>query len=192
MNDKRHYSLILIALLAISLSGCKKKIPQTRAKLNNWHHVSIWTIKGKMAINNGQESGSGRIVWQQKKKSHETKAQFKAPLGQGSWEIHESANNATLISSKTGTKKAENAQILIQQELGWDFPWNKLKFWLRAYVQQAELPKHKTKVAFLDENGWHITFAKWIDTPMGLLPKKIKASKPPYTVKLIIYQWNIE
>ncbi|MFK8012911.1 MAG: lipoprotein insertase outer membrane protein LolB, partial [Marinicellaceae bacterium] len=147
-------------------------------------------FKGKMAINDGLNNGSGRVKWLGTK--HSIEAQFKAPLGQGSWTINETAANATLISSVNGESMAETAQELISYELGWHFPWNKLQYWLRGHQSDQAIQKIvKPKQSFTDSQ-WRIEFTQWTQTSLGLLPKKIKAIKAPYSVKLVIYDWQFE
>ncbi len=142
-----------------------------------------------MAINDGQNSGSGKVNWINKKNLNVAK--FKAPLGHGSWEIIESPKQAKLISSSSGERTALNAQILLNREIGWDFPWNKLSNWFRGYTDEKVLLTHTILPTTLFHDGWEITYEKWTNTSVGWLPKKIKASKPPHSVKLFIYEWVI-
>jgi len=170
------------------LSSCNKKKPPSHNY--NWNSIKSWSFKGKMAINDGQNNGSGRVKWHFS--DNTTQAQFKAPLGQGSWTITENTNNATLVSSTNGESSAETAQQLISYELGWHFPWNNLQYWLRGYQSGDSLNVIKQEKLGFNDESWKITYTQWTKTPMGLLPKKIKASNPPYSVKLVIYNWDFE
>ncbi len=154
-----------------------------------WTQHQTWSFNGKMALNDGNTSGSGRITWAVD--GNMTKAQFKAPLGQGSWKITETPSNATLESTRNGKSTADNASSLISNELGWEFPWNSLHFWARGYRTNQALEPHLTLPTSITDNGWSITYQKWMNTPLGLLPKKIKATKDNYSVKLIIYNWKL-
>ncbi len=183
------YSQILIISSVLLLSSCQKnKKPQQAS--NQWSQVNSWSFNGKLAINDGENNGSGRIKWLVT--NNYTKAQFKAPLGQGSWDIQENQNSATLMSSTNGETTAENAQLLISNELGWFFPWDKIGFWFRGHSSNSEIKTITHEFESITDGDWQITYTKWQQTPMGLLPKKIKASKPPYSVKLVIYKWNFE
>jgi len=175
-------------LLLISLSACQNvKHKQVN---HNWTDINSWSISGKMAIDDGHQSGSGKFDW--KVSTTNLEARFKAPLGQGSWIIMEDNNGARLTSSKHPDRFANNAQLLLSDELGWSFPLEKLKYWLRGYQHLQKQEKHEQAIDSLDDAEWHISYQKWQHTAMGLLPTKIKASKPPYTVKLIIYHWNFD
>lgn len=185
------FTIISVLLLTIVfLTACQKNKRTKQTQLNNWSQVSTWSFKGKIAINDGKESGSGRFTWKNIK--GESRAKFIAPLGQGSWEIIKSKKKATLVSSQQGTKHAPNIDTLLQNEFGWLFPWNNLINWVRGHTSDSVLKRHNSLPVSLSENEWNITIIKWMDTPIGKLPKKIKATKPPYSLKVVIYQWEIK
>ena len=181
--------LILLAFCIFTiLTACHHKKPAP--PINDWDKIKSWSFKGKMAILDGNESNTARVKWFVSKNN--TQAIFKAPLWLGSLEIIESENTAKLISSKKGESNAETAQELISYELGWHFPWDSLQYWLRGHKTNQPIETiQQTKPSFIDSN-WNITYTQWTQTPLGLLPKKIKAEKPPYSVKLIIYSWDFE
>ena len=186
MEKKNHIKITGLFLIIFMLSACqhnKKPIASS-----DWKTGKSWSFSGKMAINDGQNSGSGRISWETY--NNTTHAEFKAPLGQGSWTITENANTAKLVSSKNGKTIADNASDLISNELGWHFPWKSLKYWVRGYQTGQALTPYNTLPESFSDNGWKITFQKWTKTAKGMLPKKIKASKDNYSVKLIIYSWD--
>lgn len=190
MKLSYNFKHFFIITLCVSLfSSCHKIKSHKNDELNNWQQIHTWSFNGKMAINDGNNSGSGTIKWQTE--NNNTGAQFKAPFGRASWEINEYVDSAVLTSSNNGITTANNAQILISNELDWNFPWDKLKFWLRGFNEENELKKHQITPKTLEDNGWVISYTKWMATPIGLLPKKIKASKPPYSVKIVIYNWEI-
>jgi outer membrane lipoprotein LolB len=178
-------------MILLIMSSCKKtNTIKPNTSYSNWKQIPVWSFKGKMAINDGNNSGSGRIDWHQAKDL--LTANFKAPLGQGSWTIKEQANIAQLTSSENGSSSAENAELLISNELGWYFPWNKIKYWLRGYSSETEnLNHHEILPTTIIDSGWKITFQQWTKSDIGFLPRKIKASLPPYSVKIIIYDWKL-
>ena len=180
--------IALLFIISIALSACQRNHKTQR--FSNWNQVNEWSFNGKMAIKDQRNNGSGRISWNRSKNS--TQVEFKAPLGQGNWKLTEDLISAKLLSSKNGTTTATNAKLLLSNELGWDFPWNQLKFWIRGYHQNQVLNPHKNLPKVINDLGWKIDYQAWMNTPLGMLPKKIKASKDEYSVKLIIYNWEIQ
>lgn len=174
----------------ISLISACQNNPKRVVETNlNWNDVSSWSFNGKMAINDNQTNGSGRVHWEIR--PNFVKAQFKAPLGQGNWIITETEKEAKLESSQNGVSFAQNAQQLIAMELGWHFPWESLQYWVRGYRTNQALITHNKVPNIIKDNGWEITYQKWMDTPLGLLPRKIKATKDNYSLKLVIYDWEV-
>lgn len=178
--------VFITTLIFLGFSACHRV--NHKQLSSHWSDINSWSITGKIAITDGRQSASGKFDWEISPENFT--AQFKAPLGQGSWKISEDNNQAHLISSKHPDKFARNAQDLISNELGWSFPLEKLKFWIRGFEYLQTLNKHEKPIESISEEEWHVSYQKWQNTPLGLLPAKIKASKPPYSVKLIIYQWD--
>ncbi len=183
--------LLFFAAIGTLLTSCVS--PQKRSDSTSTQQPARnnWSITGKFALSNGKENGSGKITYTVNKPI--IHAKFKAPLGQGSWEVKQDKNKAELLSSKHNPIYGNNAQILISQELGWDFPWDNLFYWLQGFKSNERVTSHfSNSIKKIHDDGWTITYNKWTQTANGFLPKKIKASKPPYTVKLIIYNWNFD
>jgi len=183
----RLISLISLCILLASCTSLQKKpspIDVTQSASKNW------SLTGKFALSNGKENGSGKITYSVNNQN--IHAKFKAPLGQGSWEIKQDKDKAELLSNRHNPVYGNNAQLLISQELGWDFPWDSLPFWLRGYETNGKTTTHIKEIDEIHDNGWTISYSKWVQTSDGLLPRKIKASKHPYTVKLFIYKWTLD
>lgn len=189
MNTNRSNTLLLLFIVTTIFTACNKKQNIKPNISPQWNNIPTWSFSGKMAISDGKNSDSGRIIWEAIENS--THVKLKALVGLRSWSIDENPDHATLQSSKNNKTIADNAELLISNELGWHFPWNSLKYWVRGYQNQQALTPHDTLPKSFSDNGWEMTFQKWMKTPIGMLPKKIKATKDNYSVKLIVYKWNI-
>jgi outer membrane lipoprotein LolB len=44
--------------------------------------------------------------------------------------------------------------------------------------------------ATLDQDGWHVDYREWYAERSPPLPRKVYASRDPYSVRLSIQQWN--
>lgn len=189
MKASRHiYNPLLSILILVFINGCQKT-HKPGQKFSSWKQVTSWSVQGKMSIRQDNKRGSGKFSWLSTKES--TDAQFSAALGQGSWKIHEDYKGANLTSSENGNLSGSNAGHLISSELGWRFPWENLPFWLRGFVLNQKLEIHSDLPENISDNSWEISYGKWMNTSIGLLPKVITATKPPYTVKVVIYDWEI-
>lgn len=189
MNSKDYMTKTFLLVALVVLSSCQKSL-KPRETFSNWKQVSTWSVKGKMAIRNDNERGSGKFSWFVH--DSEITAQFSAPLGQGSWKITEDKHSAKLTSSEHGNIFGNNAEDLISAELGWHFPWNSLEYWLRGYETSQKLKSHNTLPDSFIDNSWEVIYEKWMPTPIGMLPKKIKARRSPHEVTVVIYDWNLQ
>jgi outer membrane lipoprotein LolB len=179
--------IFLLIIISIALTACQRN--HKIKEYSDWNQINEWSFNGKMAINDKKNNGSGRVQWNIK--PHFIKAQFKTLLGfGGNWTLTETDKQAQLESSQNGVSIAENAEQLIANELGWHFPWKSLQYWVRGYKTDHPLITHKQLPTIIYDNDWEITYQKWTYTRLGLLPKKIKATKDNYSIKLIIYNWN--
>lgn len=185
-----HIKLTILFCFLGLISACQNNPKKTINLNHNWNDVTSWSFNGKMAINDNKNPGSGTVHWEIK--PNLVKAKFKTLLGLGgNWVMTETDKQAKLESSQNGVSIAENAEQLIALELGSHFPWKNLQYWVRGYKTDQPLISHDKLPIIINDNGWEITYQKWMDTPMGLLPKKIKATQDNYSIKLIIYRWKI-
>lgn len=189
MKPNKQIKIAFLISCFIFINACQNIQKKTVKNNRNWDDITGWSFDGKIAINDNINNGSGRIYWEIHPEF--VKAQFKAPLGQGNWILTETGKHATLESSKNGESNAKDAEQLITQELGWHFPWKSLQYWVRGYKTGHPLILHDKLPIIINDNGWEITYQKWMDTSLGLMPKKIKATKDNYSMKLIIYNWKM-
>lgn len=182
-------SVLFFGLLIVS--GCQS-IPKHHSSCLQKANVNLndFEISGKLALSDGQEGGSGRFIWRQQGAWVST--QFKAPMGQGSWLIEETSDGATLIINNEDPYYAHYAETLIADAVGWAVPWQALKQWFRVRplnLDQADVQFNQTSQT-IAEQGWTIVYDRFDDGPRGCLPHRIMASKPPYSIRLVIRQWQ--
>lgn len=184
---------VVIALSVLLLTGCFQHKRMRSASVDDTLRQRIadgpWVLEGKMALSDGRNSGSGRLRWE--KSLDTTRVELIAPLGQGQWQLRETAAGAWLRSSTRGELAGESAEQLLSTEIGWPVPWQALPYWLFGQSHRfadnvretGQLPSR------LQENGWEIAYSRYKSTVLGLLPYKIIARKGPYTVKVFVRRW---
>ena len=185
--------IIGLCLLISVLSACKphQTRPHSDVDYQDLSDISDWRIEGKIAFSDGSDGGSGKFNWQAEAGAIEVR--LRAPLGQGSWRLNESANGeARLYSGKDDFVTAEDAEILVSRQIGWRVPWHALKAWLRVMPYQDTLANAQQldNTWVINELGWRIEYKKWSDASGRLLPTRITARKKPYSIKLSIRKWS--
>ena len=94
-------------------------------------------------------------------------------------------------SSHSGEIIANTTEELILQELGWDFPWNQLNDWIRGHKSNS-FNKNDKLFSDFSEGGWNLKYKYKNFKNQGRLPRLIIANKPPYQVKVAIYNWILD
>jgi len=185
-------SIILFAVLTLAACQRGNVRPTNTGVYQNLSDVTDWSLQGKIAFSDGKDGGSGKFQW--RFIEGDITADLKAPLGQGSWRLHESPNGeARLYSGKDDYVEDYNAEILVSRQIGWRVPWGALKSWLRVQPHQpseARTEKVGDKL-IIYEQGWRIEYKKWTHASGRLLPARITARKEPYSIKLSIRDWGL-
>ncbi len=204
---KRWLSVLLIcSMTALLLMACQPRHQTMRPDasgddaLRQRIETGPWKLVGKLAMSDGENSGSGRLWWQ--KDAGLNKVEFKAPLGQGHWKLQETPDAVRLFSSVRGSLSDASAKDLLSAEVGWPVPWDSIQYWLfgqsrthtwsRAGANSGAESNQKTKqeINQLSEDGWAVSYSRYKATALGRLPHKIIARKGPYRVKVFISHWE--
>ena len=192
-QPRRHRVVYCAVIMILAfLAGCQSLSKQHDGHCSQLSRINSdnFELFGKLALSDGQEGGSGRLSWRQ----HNTQvtAQFKAPLGQGDWLIEESDHGARLVINNEAPYYADHAETLIEEAVGWPVPWHELKRWIVAQPvnrNQAEITRNQTSKTIV-EQGWTIVYDRFQDDEQGCFPHRIMASKSPYSIRLIVRQWQ--
>lgn len=177
----RHFILCLFLFV---VTAC-----QQRAIKPTDEHDEVgndWYIVAKMFINNGTDSGSGRLTWREEQ--GQVNATFKAPLGQGSWSLDEST--VSLIDDQGKTWRANSMDALIHDHLGIDLSWEKIKTWIKGdWPEQTQFDDEHNRGHF-QWQGWQIELKKIKQRHGKSLAHRIHVSKGQQAVKLSIKSWQ--
>lgn len=197
---RRFSSLLLV--IAILLSACAQA-PQIDPDLKTqiWlkHQIAVgsvlsWEIKGRVAVKNDKESGTVTLFWNQNLNEYELR--FIAPLGQGTYILTGSAAGVVMQTAKDTTIKANNAEQLLREILGWDVHLNGLKYWIRGLPEPDVnysnlLLDDKGRLTNLEQSGFHVSVSSYISQGDISLPGKIKIKSDNIQLKVAIQNWDI-
>ena len=175
-------------LLCLSLAACQNRQikPQTTPLSVQPLKEKVWSMSGKMSVSDGQEGGSGSLKWSES--NNQVHAIFKAPLGQGSWELDESLG---LISDSKGQSwKGSDMSALISQQVGWPVPWNALKHSLKGWQMGEPLTSNDGQTLQFIKAGWLVEWKQIKSVNGQMLPHKIYIKKKPYSIKISVKKWQ--
>lgn len=151
-----------------------------------------WSLDGRFAAADGRHGGSGGIAWQQDGRQYQFT--LRAPVTGKTVQLRGGPNGAVLTGAGRQPLAGRDAGEVLSAEFGWDVPVSDLAWWvrgLRAPGRPAILSFGANGLpATLDQDGWHVDYRDWYAERNPPLPRKVYASRDPYTVRVFIEQWN--
>lgn len=212
-NGHRCGMLSLIALLIVSLSACQSINPSESlvstelsqaeiAQLTRQHEMLIasrneFVASGGLGIWTDDESISARIVWQQT--ADALQLTLEGPLGLGTVQLANTAGVARLTRGDKVLARGSRVDDVLQQGLGLQapVPLGQLAHWIRGLPGEGTNLKRDeqgklSSLMFTDEQGWHwqARFRRYADWDGAQVPSLITASGGPYTVRLLLKDWQ--
>jgi outer membrane lipoprotein LolB len=153
-----------------------------------------WVLEGKLAINDGQDGGSGRLNWEER--GAWSMMEFRGALGRGAWQLLSKQNGALLKMANGEIYRADSVNQLVFDRIGWQVPVDALSWWVRGMASPGNWDDRKLddqgRLVALQQHGWAIEFKKYRETRDLMLPMKMTARRNEHTVKLAIRSWSFE
>lgn len=197
--------LAMLASVALALAGCAGQrlrpaapsddpqlLAQQAAREERLAPRTDWSLRGRLAVSDARDSGSGSLDWQQ----HGERYRFTvhAPVTGKTWTLSGDAAHARLEGLRAQAIEAGDAERLLARELGWNVPVAHLARWVLGMRRSPQ-----ARIGFRDdglpqwitEAGWRVDYLDYdlsVDPP---LPTKVFASKGDWKVRLAVRQWNL-
>lgn len=196
------YGVVFAAAALLALGACAPvavRTPGTEAQLAAQAARELalgadqsWSLTGRFAASDGRNGGSGSLEWKQDGAQYRLTLQ--APVTGKTVELEGGPDGAVLLGAAHEAVTGRDAGAVLQEEFGWDVPVADLAFWvrgLRAPGQAAVLTFGTAELpATLDQDGWHVEYRDWYAERDPPLPRRVYASRSPFTVRVLIEQWN--
>jgi outer membrane lipoprotein LolB len=202
---RKYYNHLILLIFFLALAGCASLKPQTgdsspaareawQARQDRLKDLKRWTLTGRMAVQNGQDGGSGQLSWAQTEEAYNI--QLRAPLGQGTFEL---AGQPTGVSLRTGRNqivRAAAAEELLQRQLGWSAPVSGLRYWLMGLpqpglnVDRLQLDA-AGRMTDLEQGGWRIRVSQYQPYGRTELPSKISIENNRLKLRLAALDWRV-
>jgi outer membrane lipoprotein LolB len=191
MNNK----IMLVTLLAFLLSACAGK----RVNLNSDSVQNIplsklqhWQLNARVAIKTPQDALTASLNWQNNNKEFDFL--LSGAFGVTYAHLIQKRDSASLKIPDSDKLYHNNAEQLLNQTLGWDFPIKALSYWVKGLPsgQPGERVHHNKQgqLIQINLNQWQIVFSKYKRYQGILLPKMIKATHPDLSLKIVAKKWQ--
>lgn len=190
--------LALLAALLLVLAACATQVRRAApAQLREQERreevlrqVESWGLVGRIAVDDGDENGSGRIEWRQAGQRFEIV--LSAPVSRQSWRLSGGQGWALLEGLEGGPRRASSAAALLAAETGWSVPLDHLRAWARglrggdaARLAYGDGPLPEV----LDEDGWTVRYRDWFTELQPPLPRRVFAERGDDRVRLVVERW---
>lgn len=146
-----------------------------------------WRLQGRLLIKS-DDLLTANIQWQHNKEKDQLKL-FGA-LGMGAMLIELNEHEIVLDTGEGEKLRSHDIDRFIARKIGFVVPLTALRRWVvGGYL--PDVPVLPLENGF-QQLGWQITYSEYMQTSVGVLPRKIKISKDNIKLKLIVDQWDIE
>lgn len=198
----RLFTASLVAGLLVVLAGCatpaRRPLPADAAAIAAQAEREArldarrrWSLEGRVAMRNGQDGGSGQLDWKQDGSRFELA--LRAPVSGQGWRLSGGSGTALLEGLEGGPRRAEDADLLLAESVGWDVPLARLTRWVRGQrgSAQATLGFDADGLPLTQQDGaWRVEYQAWersLDPPM---PRRIEATSGERRLRLLVRSWR--
>ena len=152
-----------------------------------------WSLKGRLAVNDGKEGGSGSFIWSNHGES--ISMDFHGALGRGAWRLDADNGGAVLELADGEVYHAPSLSQLVKSRLGWEMPVDALSWWVRACAAPGEWDRRELdengRLRGLSQFGWVIEYGNFKEVGGVYMPLKLTARRDSHTVKLAMRSWSL-
>lgn len=156
--------------------------------------LTAWQLQGAMGVQQNTKRWSASVNWQQQNASN-YKIRLYGPFGAGAVELQGKPGQVSLVSNQNPKPViANNPEVLIAKETGWQLPVSNLYYWVRSIPapgSSAQLSFDELhRVSQLKQDGWQVQYLDYRTVNGMDLPAKMLLTNAPFTIKLVIKQWQ--
>lgn len=170
------------ALAAALVLGACASLPEAGRPIPGGFELS-----GRVAVRYGKDAASGRILWRHASDTDELL--ITSPFGQGVARLNRNGDRFRLVTGDQKEYRADNAEDLTEQALGWRLPLAGLHDWVQARPspgRPAEVRGEVNRDLELWQDGWHVAYEEFRDGR----PFRMRLSRENLEIRLIVDQWT--
>ncbi len=196
----------LIFLFALTLGACAttpplieySSEPPSTEQLRAWQQhrqlvdqITSWTLAGRIVVNTEDDGWNGELHWSQRVDGYGI--QFSAPFGQGAFKIDSDETGVEMRFSDGKTFQAADAESLLLEQLGWNFPISGFQYWVTGVPKPGAESvlnyRLDGRLASLRQNKWRVTFPEYATIGGVMMPRKVFLENHELSVRLVVDLW---
>ena len=191
----------LPALILGLLAGCST-VPEAPPLEQSWQErhqqlskIAQWSLRGRLAVNNGVEAWHLNIWWQQR--DEEYQIQLHGPFGSGKVLLKGNNYGVVLQDADERTYYATDAETLLYTQTGVTMPVQGLRYWVlgltRPGASGEPLLDDQGRLKQVTQAAWEVDFRRYMRVNGMDLPRKIFIVQPgkEIDVRLVVDRWQL-
>lgn len=192
-----------VCAIALALAACAAQrakplqadaaqLSRQAARENALGARAAWTVRGRLGVSDGHDSGSGSLEWTQD--GAVFRFVMQAPVSGKTWVLSGDADHATLEGLRDQTLRGGSAAQLLESALGWHVPIGQLAEWARGMRAPGAARitfRPDGLPASIEQAGWKVDYIDYDTSQMPPLPSRVFASSGAYKVRLAIHAWSM-
>lgn len=178
-----HFLRAAVVLAALAAAGCAELQPAFP------EHGVEFELAGRIAARYKEEAASGNVAWRHARVSDELL--ITTPVGSTVARVVRNGNEVVLTTAEQREYRANDAEALTEQVLGFRIPLAGLSEWVRGRALDgppvAVVRDKDGRLATLEQNGWSVEYQEF---RADGLPVRMKLSYPGIELRLAIHEWK--
>lgn len=155
--------------------------------------INTWSIKGRLAVQSGQEGWSATIFWDQENQAY--RMRFVAPLGQGTYQLQGNDELVSLLTADNKLYQANKPEALLLDNLGWTVPLHGLKYWIKGIPEPGIAAENlllddQGRLTDMQQSGWRISISRYTDFNGTQLPSRLFMHNDRFQLRLVVDDWK--
>jgi outer membrane lipoprotein LolB len=154
--------------------------------------IGSWQFAGRVSLTRAEQGWHAGLFWQQQADRFQLK--ISGPLGQEAFRLTGNAAGVLLEEADGKIIRADDAESLLLQTIGWQLPVTGLKYWVRGLpvprVYASERRDLQGRLLALEQSGWAISYTRYHSIEGVGWPAKLRLARGGVTVRLVIDEWR--
>jgi len=159
--------------------------------------IMAWEIRGRIGIQTEDEGGTLDLFWSQDEDDYTIR--LIAPMGQGAFYIRGDADTVAVRTSEGLIESSQDPGLLLEQELGLDFPVMSLRQWMLG-IPEDSMPvesiawNEKGQLYRINQAGWKIEMTRYRSVGQHVFPHSLlvqRDDRPEFKIRILLRQWSL-
>ena len=192
----RAASRFLFSLLfVLAVTGCATLTPKDagRPQPGEFPDYDNWQFRGRVSLTRGEEGWHAGVRWQEESGVYDL--EISGPLGHGAVQVIGREGLVRLTAANGQVVIANDADALVADVTGWQFPVSGIRYWVRGLPAPAPQPAaiisrdEAGLLRRLEQSGWDIEYGRFEYIGGWNWPKKLRLRSGELVVRLVIDEW---